>query len=121
MVELVIPSLAELTVSTSAFPSVEPRHEEQVRHLPPHHVILENDDYHTFDFVITVLCKVLTIDVQRAFTFAKLAHDTGQAVVWTGAKEVAELKAEQIQSFHETLASGRKLGPLGVRVEPAPG
>ena len=47
------------------------------------------------------------------------AHNTGRAVVWTGPKEVAELKAEQMQSFHETRDDGRKLGPLGVTIEPA--
>jgi ATP-dependent Clp protease adapter protein ClpS len=48
------------------------------------------------------------------------AHNRGRAVVWTGSKEVAELKAEQIQTFHQTLDNGKKLGPLGVTIEPAP-
>jgi len=42
--------------------------------------------------------------------------------VWTAPKEVAELKAEQIQTFHEVREhDGKQLGPVGVRVEPAPG
>ena len=48
-----------------------------------------------------------------------LAHTSGQAIVWTGTKEVAELKMEQMLSFHETQPNGKKLGPLGVRIEPA--
>ena len=39
----------------------------------------------------------------------------------TGTKEVAELKLEQMLSFHEIQPGGKKLGPLGVRIEPAPG
>ena len=50
-----------------------------------------------------------------------LAHETGQAIVWTGSKEVAELKLEQMLSFHEIKPDGQKLGPLGVRIEPAMG
>jgi len=34
---------------------------------------------------------------------------------------VAELKAEQIQTFHQRLDDGRELGPLGCEIDPAPG
>ena len=49
------------------------------------------------------------------------AHTSGQAVVWTGSKGVAELKLEQIQTFHETRDAATRLGPLSCRIEPAPG
>ena len=43
-------------------------------------------------------------------------------MVWTAPREVAELKAEQILTFHEVRESdGHDLGPLGCTVEPAPG
>jgi hypothetical protein len=43
-------------------------------------------------------------------------------VVWTGTKEVAELKVDQVRCFHEIRASDQaKLGPLGCTIEPAPG
>lgn len=93
--------------------------EVTTRHLPPYHVIIENDDHHSFEFVIEVLRKALNHSEQQAFRLTQEAHETGRAVVWTGGREVAELKAEQIQSFHETRADGRKLGPLGVSIEPA--
>ena len=65
------------------------------------------------------LRKALCCTEQRAIQFTHEAHTTGRAIVWTGPKEVAELKAEQIQSFHEIRGDGRKLGPLGVMIEPA--
>jgi ATP-dependent Clp protease adapter protein ClpS len=49
------------------------------------------------------------------------AHTSGRAVVWTGPKEVAELKADQIRTFHEVRATGANLGPLSCYIEPAPG
>jgi ATP-dependent Clp protease adapter protein ClpS len=74
------------------------------------------------EFVVEVLCKSLGISVEKAFQFMMHAHTAGEAVVWTAPKEVAELKAEQIQTFHEVRERDNKpLGPLGVRVEPAPG
>lgn len=101
--------------------ATRPQQDVKVRRLPPYHVIIENDDFHTFDFVIAVLCQVIGCTPQKAFLLAEEAHTSGRAVVWTGAKEVAELKVEQIMSFHETRTDGRKLGPLGVCLEPAPG
>ena len=95
--------------------------ETTTRLLPPYNVILENDDHHSMEFVIDVLQKALGYNQQRSFQFMMLAHETGQAIVWTGSKEVAELKLEQMLSFHEIKANGQKLGPLGVRIEPAPG
>ena len=89
--------------------------------LPPYNLILENDDHHSFEFVVMVLCKVLGYSLERSVKYMLEAHNSGQAVVWTGSKEVAELKLEQMQTFHEDREDGRKLGPLSCRIEPAPG
>ena len=83
-------------------------------------VIIENDDHHSFEFVVGVLRKVLGCAEQRAFQLTMEAHTKGRAVIWTGPKEVAELKVEQVQCCHETQGS-RKLGPLTCTLEPAPG
>jgi ATP-dependent Clp protease adaptor protein ClpS len=96
--------------------------QDRVRRLPPYHVIILNDDDHSFEFVIHVLRQVLKCTVERAFSLTKEAHEKGRAVVWTGSREVAELKAEQIQTFHEVRErDGKKLGPIGCVIEPAPG
>jgi ATP-dependent Clp protease adaptor protein ClpS len=113
--------------SESALPDVivtaRPKEREQTRsrRLPPYHVILENDDYHSFEFVVQVLQKALGYAQERAFQLTDQAHTSGRAIVWTGAKEVAELKAEQIRTFHEIRADNQSLGPLGCTIEPAPG
>ncbi len=108
-------------VSVPVLPDTTPQEREEikVRRLPPYHVIIENDDHHTCEFVVDVLCKALGYTEQRAFLLMYEAHTKDRAIVWTGSKEVAELKAEQILSFHEVHPDGRKLGPLGVTIEPA--
>ena len=58
-----------------------------------YHVILDNDDFHSFEFVVEVLCKALGYARERSFQLTLQAHTSGRAVVWTGPKEVAELKA----------------------------
>jgi ATP-dependent Clp protease adaptor protein ClpS len=94
----------------------KPRTAQKPKQLPPFHVIILNDDHHSFEFVIHVLRQVFGFPVERAFELTHEAHSRGRAVVWTGPKEVAELKADQIKTFHE-----RDLGPLDCVIEPAPG
>jgi ATP-dependent Clp protease adaptor protein ClpS len=100
---------------------IRKKEKKRVRRVPPYNVILENDDDHTFEFVVRVLRKALGHSQERAVQLTTQADTSGRAVVWTGPKEVAELKADQIRTFHETLADGTKLGPLGCTIEPAPG
>jgi ATP-dependent Clp protease adaptor protein ClpS len=103
--------------------TVEPETDSSTlpRLLPPYHVILENDEHHSFEFVVMVLCKALGYSVERSYQYTLEAHNSGRAAVWTGSKEVAELKRDQILTFHEDRDDGRKLGPLSCHIEPAPG
>jgi ATP-dependent Clp protease adaptor protein ClpS len=114
--------------SESALPDVivttKPKEREatSTRRLPPYNVILENDDYHSMEFVVGVLQKVLGCPAEKAIQLMLQAHTTGRAIIWTGPKEVAEFKWEQVRTFHETRdADGTNLGPLGCTIEPAPG
>jgi ATP-dependent Clp protease adaptor protein ClpS len=101
-------------------PTLEPEVASRPRLLPPYNVILENDDDHSMEFVVDVLRKVFGFELPKSVQLMLTAHETGCAVVWTGPKEVAELKAEQMSTFHETRERDKKdLGPLGVRIEPA--
>jgi ATP-dependent Clp protease adaptor protein ClpS len=109
-------SLTDAGVTTETKPTDEVR----TRRYPPYHVILANDEDHSMEFVVEVLCKVLGCPVERAHQLMLEAHQSGRAILWTGTREVAELKAEQIQTFAE-IRETRNLGPLGCTVEPAPG
>jgi ATP-dependent Clp protease adaptor protein ClpS len=103
-------------------PRPKPREETRTRRLPPFHVVLANDDDHSFNFVVDVLRKVLGCPLERALQLTLEAHTSGRSVIWTGPKEVAELKAEQVQTFHEVREPvSRDLGPLTCTIEPAPG
>lgn len=91
----------------------------RTRRIPPYNVILENDEHHSMQFVIEVLCKAMGYSVERSFQLMMQAHNSGRAVIWTGPREGAELKQEQVLTFHEERGDGRTLGPLGCSVEPA--
>lgn len=111
--------MVSIPYSATPVPVIEPETIAKTRLLPPYNVILENDDHHSMEFVIEVLRKVFGYDMPKSYSLMMVAHDTGEAVVWTGSKEVAELKAEQMTTFHEIRERDNKdLGPLGVRIEP---
>jgi ATP-dependent Clp protease adaptor protein ClpS len=112
------PALPEVTV----IPKPRTTESTRTRRIPPYNVLLCNDDHHTCEWVVEVLMKSLGYSTEKAVQLMWQAHTDGQAVVWTGSREVAELKYDQIRSFHEIREpEGRNLGPLDCRIEPAPG
>ena len=102
-----------------AAPKVDPRNKP--KRQPPYAVIVENDNDHTYEYVILGLCKVCGHGAERAFQLAATIDKQGRAVVWTGSLEVAELKRDQIVGLGpDFFARHPVMYPLGVRLEPLP-
>ena len=111
-------------MASTAFPEVLPDTDtgtdSRTERQPPYAVILHNDDLNTADYVVMVLRKVFGYEIPKCFELMLEAHLTGRSVVWTGALEVAELKADQIRSCGpDPSAKPRGAQPLAVSVEPA--
>ena len=102
-----------------AAPKADPRNKP--KRQPPYAVIVENDDDHSYDYVILGLCKVCGHSMESAFKLATEIDRTGRAAVWTGSLEVAELKRDQIIGLGpDFFARNPVLYPLGVYLEPLP-
>ena len=68
-------------------------------------VIVLNDDHNTFDGVALALSSVLPgIDFDAGMRIANRIHVTGQAMVWSGDREHAELYWEQLNARGLTMA-----------------
>ena len=68
-------------------------------------VIVRNDDHNTFDGVAHVLARYIPgISVDRGYRIADAIHRTGQAIVWTGYREPAELYWSQLSGAGLTMA-----------------
>jgi len=65
---------------------------------PPYAVVLFNDDEHTFPFVIETLMKVFGYPQEKCYSITVQIHHDGRGIVWSGSREVAELKRDQIRS-----------------------
>ena len=68
-------------------------------------VIVRNDDHNTFDHVAVTLARYIPgVSVEKGYRIADQIHTTGQAIVWTGQKEPAELYWEQLNDAGLTMA-----------------
>jgi ATP-dependent Clp protease adaptor protein ClpS len=68
-------------------------------------VIVLNDSHNTFDHVAKTLARVIPdVTVDQGYHFADRIHNSGQAIVWTGQREPAELYWEQLKSAGLTMA-----------------
>ena len=61
-------------------------------------VIVRNDDHNTFDHVANTLARHIPgVSVDKGYAIADTIHGQGQAVVWSGQKEPAELYWELLE------------------------
>jgi ATP-dependent Clp protease adaptor protein ClpS len=68
-------------------------------------VIVLNDDHNTFDHVAGTLARVIPgVSVERGYKIADQIHNSGQAMVWSGPKELAEHYHDQLRSAGLTMA-----------------
>jgi ATP-dependent Clp protease adaptor protein ClpS len=68
-------------------------------------VIVLNDDHNTFDHVAQTLARVIPgVSLDQGHRFADRIHSTGQALVWAGPREPAELYWEQLNEAGLTMA-----------------
>jgi ATP-dependent Clp protease adaptor protein ClpS len=71
----------------------------------PWRVIVRNDDHNTFQGVAFALSSVIPgVGYDRGMELANRIHNTGQALVWSGHKELAELYWSQLERFGLTMA-----------------
>ena len=68
-------------------------------------VIVLNDDHNTFEGVARALSTVLPgVSYDQGMGMANQIHNTGQAIVWSGPREPAELYWEQLNDAGLTMA-----------------
>jgi ATP-dependent Clp protease adaptor protein ClpS len=71
----------------------------------PWNVIVLNDNHNTFEGVAFALSSTIPgVDYDKGMRLADKIHNSGRAVVWSGAKEPAELYWEELRGFGLTMA-----------------
>jgi ATP-dependent Clp protease adaptor protein ClpS len=115
-----MPSAASATpvadpVEPVTAPAATPR--SRLRRQPRYHVVLWNDDDHTYEYVIAMLKQLFGHPPERGFQLAKEVDRKGKAIVLTTTKEHAELKRDQIHAFGADARLGRSKGAMSASIE----
>src|SRR5437762_12730927 len=86
-------TLPETTVRT------RPKRDDKTKQLPHFHVVLSNDDDHTFDYVIHMMQRLFGHPVEKGYLISTEVHQNGRVIVDTTSKERAALMRDQIHAF----------------------
>ena len=105
--------------STSVFPEVEDDTTSQLQ--PLYHVILLNDEDHTYDYVVEMLVKLFGMTEQKAFGHAVEVDTVGTTILLTCELEKAELKRDQVHAYGADWRLAHSHGSMAAVVEPAAG
>ena len=103
--------------SASVLPEIEDDTADRLQ--PLYHVILLNDEDHTYDYVVEMLQKIFGMSEPAAFGHAVEVDTKGATTLITCELEKAELKRDQIHAYGPDWRLPRSLGSMAAVVEPA--
>ena len=95
------------------------KEETRPKRPPKVKVVLHNDDFTPFDFVIDILRDVLSKSTEEAVLLALAIHEVGRGVGGVYVKDIAEIKQMKIQTLAQK--AGHPLRCTLEPEEPAPG
>lgn len=91
----------------------------QTRLAPRFHVVLWDDDDHSYEYVIDMVQRLFGKPLADAYGHAKEVDTTGRTILLTTSLEVAELKRDQVCAFGADPRIPRSKGSMSATVEPA--
>jgi ATP-dependent Clp protease adaptor protein ClpS len=101
-------------------PTVVPEQEttEREKFTPLFHVVLLDDDDHTYDYVVEMLCKLFVLSPETAFQRAVEVDSTGRTIVITCELQQAEFGQIQIHSYGPDPRMPKSKGSMRAILEP---
>lgn len=116
---------ATLAVVEEAAPKEKTDHKtkkkDKPQKQPNYHVIIWNDEEHTYEYVIELLMVVFAHPFERAFQITHEVDHAGKGIAWTCHQELAELKRDQVLAYGADWRMP-KVSKSSIRatIEPAP-
>ena len=107
--------------SAVAVPKVPPsaRNAEREEHGRLYHVVLLDDDEHTYDYVIEMLQKLFLLSAEMALQHAIEVDNTGRTIVITCEKPEAEFARDQIHGYGADPRMQKSKGSMSAVLVPA--
>ena len=103
----------------SASPQIVEKTSTDEELAPPFHVVLLDDDSHTYQYVILMLGAVFGYGPEKGFAMACMVDNEGRAIVLTTSKEQAMEKQRAIHDFGADPLMENCLGSMSAIVEEA--
>src|SRR5579862_6141404 len=103
----------------AATPDIDTTTREEL--TPLYHVVLLDDNDHTYDYVIEMLQKLFLCSESAAYNHAVEVDTTGRTIVITCELPQAEFARDQIQAYGPDWRMPRSLGSMSAILEPAAG
>lgn len=98
---------------------VQSQSDRKPKRQPPYHVILWDDDDHSYEYVIEMMKILFRHPIERGFEIAKEVDASGRAICLTTTMEHAELKRDQIHAYGKDELIARCQGAMSATIEPA--
>lgn len=92
---------------------------QKTKRQPPYHVVLWNDDDHSYEYVVIMLLKIFGYAPEKGYQMAQEVDTKGRVIVLTTTMEHAELKRDQIHAFGKDLLIANCKGSMRATIEPA--
>jgi ATP-dependent Clp protease adaptor protein ClpS len=89
------------------------------RHAPLYHVVLLDDDEHTYDYVVEMLERLFLFPEHLAFQHALEVDTTGRTIVITCELPEAEFARDQIQAYGADPRMPKSKGSMSAILLPA--
>jgi ATP-dependent Clp protease adaptor protein ClpS len=106
-----------MATKTTAAPESGAANQDQL--TPLFHVVLLDDDEHTYDYVIEMLMKIFCHSPEAAFRHAVEVDTDGRTVVLTCEREQAEFGRDQIHAYGADPRMPVSKGSMSAVIEPA--
>ena len=90
------------------------------RRQPRYHVILWNDDDHSYEYVIVMLQELFGHPIEKGLEMAEQVDKQGKVIVLTTTREHAELKRDQIHAYGKDALIRNCKGSMSASIEPVP-
>ncbi len=105
--------------STVAATQTQRRDQSNPKKLPPYHVVLLDDDDHSYGYVVELTAKLFGHPLEKGMTIAMEVDRQGRAILLTTTKEHAELKRDQIHAYGPDQFIAECAGSMTAIIEPA--
>lgn len=103
--------------TTTPTPSSVQEEEPELESL--YHLILLDDDHHTYDYVIEMLGSIFGYGPEKAWTLARMVDSQGRVILETGSHERCEGHQTQIHAYGADPRMPSSRGSMSAIIEEA--